>query len=141
MLFLSSGEISLSDKMAEAGKKARAGQQIRLLDLPSDAGAGYGVFETIHGCESPKAFGDHLRNVTMEFHGAPLRAFLDQITQVIRSPKPMRLIQRHYDRSCDSSGTNLCKTISRLAHQVRSDRRAAGLVSSRRRVKSQPVSD
>ena len=71
VLFLSSGEISLSDKMAEAGKKARAGQQIRLLDVPSDAGAGYGVFETIHGWELPKAFADHLRNVTMEFHGAP----------------------------------------------------------------------
>ena len=80
VLFLSSGEVGLAELMAEEGKKARAGQQIRLLEVPSNAGAGYGIFEDIHGFEAPKLFADHLRNVTMEIHGAPLRGFLDHIT-------------------------------------------------------------
>ena len=44
LLFLSSGEIGLADHMREAGKRVRAGQEVRLADLPADAGAGHGLF-------------------------------------------------------------------------------------------------
>jgi hypothetical protein len=49
LLFLSSGEIGLADHMREGGKRARPGQEVRLADLPADAGAGCGVFEELHG--------------------------------------------------------------------------------------------
>jgi putative DNA primase/helicase len=45
LLFLSAGEVGLSDHMAEAGKRSRAGQELRLVDLPADAGKGFGVFD------------------------------------------------------------------------------------------------
>ena len=44
VLFLSTGEVSLADKMLEAGRRARAGQEVRLADIPADAGAGMGIF-------------------------------------------------------------------------------------------------
>ena len=52
LLFLSSGEVSLADHMAEAGKRTRAGMEVRMLDVPLDAGAGMGGIEALHGHES-----------------------------------------------------------------------------------------
>lgn len=49
ILFLSTGEISLGDKLAEDGRRVTAGQQVRVIDLQADAGAGLGLFETLHG--------------------------------------------------------------------------------------------
>ena len=76
VLFLSTGEISLADKNNEAGKATRAGQETRLCDLPSDAGAGLGIFQDLHDHENGPAFVNTLREATGRFYGAPLRAFL-----------------------------------------------------------------
>lgn len=38
-MFLSTGELSLADKMAEIGKMLKAGQEVRLVEIPADAGA------------------------------------------------------------------------------------------------------
>ena len=46
VLFLSSGELPVEAKLSEApGRKARAGQLVRMLDVPADRGAGFGVFD------------------------------------------------------------------------------------------------
>ena len=46
VLFLSSGELPVEAKLLEApGRKARAGQLVRMLDVPADRGAGFGVFD------------------------------------------------------------------------------------------------
>jgi uncharacterized protein (DUF927 family) len=45
VMILSTGELPLSQKLAENGQRAHAGQLIRLLDLPADAGKGHGVFD------------------------------------------------------------------------------------------------
>jgi uncharacterized protein (DUF927 family) len=58
LLFLSSGEVSLADKMAEIGRRSKAGQEVRLVDIPADAGAGWGAFEELHGAPSPGAFAE-----------------------------------------------------------------------------------
>ena len=43
--FVSSGEVPLEAKLSEGKGKARAGQLLRLLDLPADRGLGFGVFD------------------------------------------------------------------------------------------------
>jgi putative DNA primase/helicase len=83
LLFLSTGELSLADKMAEAGRKTRAGQEVRLLDVPADAGAGMGIFENLHGADSAGAFAEQLRRVALDAYGAPLRGFVDQIARAL----------------------------------------------------------
>jgi putative DNA primase/helicase len=45
VLFLSSGELPVDAKLSETpGRRARAGQLVRLLDVPADRGLGFGVF-------------------------------------------------------------------------------------------------
>lgn len=76
VLFLSTGEIGLADKNIDAGKGTKAGMEVRLADLPSDAGAGLGAFEDLHDHENADAFSRTLRDAAGLFYGAPLRAFL-----------------------------------------------------------------
>jgi len=48
LLFLSAGELGLADHMAEGMKRTRTGQEVRMADIPADAGMGMGAFETLH---------------------------------------------------------------------------------------------
>jgi putative DNA primase/helicase len=46
VLYVSSGELPVEAKLSETpGRKARAGQLVRLLDVPAERGAGFGVFD------------------------------------------------------------------------------------------------
>ncbi len=78
VMFLSSGEISLADKVAEDGRGRRlaAGQQVRIVDIPADAGAGMGVFENLHGFSSAEMFARHLRSASLQNYGVAAREYL-----------------------------------------------------------------
>jgi putative DNA primase/helicase len=80
LLLLSSGEVSLADKMAEIGNRLKAGQEVRLVDIPSDAGAGNGAFQELHGAASAGAFAEEVRQATDKYYGAPIRRFLELLT-------------------------------------------------------------
>jgi putative DNA primase/helicase len=45
VIFISSGEAPFEAKLTEGKGKARAGQLLRLLDVPADRGRGFGVFD------------------------------------------------------------------------------------------------
>jgi putative DNA primase/helicase len=80
LLFLSTGEITLSDKVAEEGRaRAKAGQAVRVVDIPADAGVGLGLFETLHGCESADLFARKLKEASSRYYGTPLRTFLQAL--------------------------------------------------------------
>jgi uncharacterized protein (DUF927 family) len=85
VLFLSSGEISLADKIAENGRDRRmaAGQRVRIVDVSADAGAGMGMFENLHGFESAEAMARHLREAAQRHYGVAGRAYLKEIVPVI----------------------------------------------------------
>lgn len=77
-LFLSTGEIGLADKIAEdgRGRRAKAGQSVRVVDIPADAGAALGLFEVLHGSSDAGAFAERLRRAASEHYGTAARAFL-----------------------------------------------------------------
>ena len=77
LLFLSAGELGLADHMAEGMKRTRTGQEVRMADIPADAGAGMGAFEGIHGFAGPAVFASHLTREAQACHGAPGRAFIE----------------------------------------------------------------
>lgn len=81
VLFLSSGEIGLSDKVAEdgRGKRLSAGQQVRVVDIPADPGANLGLFEELHGFSSAEALATHLRTASASVYGTAARNFLTRI--------------------------------------------------------------
>lgn len=81
VLFLSAGEISLAQHMAEANRTTRAGQEIRLVDISADAGAGQGAWETLHGYPNGADLSQALDRAAKRYYGAPLAAFLDKLTR------------------------------------------------------------
>lgn len=90
LIFLSTGEISISDKMGEVGKKAQAGMLTRMVDIPADAGKGHRLFDTVHGFESGGALANHLQQATATYYGTAIREFIlhvigirDQLSQAV----------------------------------------------------------
>lgn len=83
LLFLSSGELGLADKIAEDGRGRRvaAGQQVRIIDVAADAGAGLGLFENLHGFPSGDTFSRHLKMAAGEHFGTAAGAFLEILTR------------------------------------------------------------
>ena len=81
LLFVSAGEVTLADHAQTAGKQTKGGAEVRLLNVDADAGAGLGLFEDIHGAESPDAFARQLKDAARRFYGAPLRAYLGRLSQ------------------------------------------------------------
>lgn len=81
LLFLSSGEKSLSDHMQEVGKRTKAGQETRMADIPADAGQRLGVFEDLHGHEGGAQFSRYLVAQAMASHGAAGRAWLHWLAE------------------------------------------------------------
>jgi putative DNA primase/helicase len=75
LLFLSSGEEGLASRLEETGKRAKAGQQVRLVEFRADPGEDLGVFETLHGFASGGALSDHLRIAAERHKGHAGRAF------------------------------------------------------------------
>jgi putative DNA primase/helicase len=77
VLFLSAGEIGLAQHMRDGGKRAKAGQEVRLVDVPADAGAGYGVFECLHGMDGGSALCARLNENAAAYYGTAALAFLE----------------------------------------------------------------
>lgn len=77
LLFLSSGEVSLSTHMAEAGKRVMAGQEVRMVDIPLDAGQGMGGVEALHGHATPGALVEAMTGAAARCYGVAGRAWLE----------------------------------------------------------------
>ncbi len=91
LLFLSAGELGLADHMAEGMKRTRTGQEVRMADIPADAGKGLGAFEDLHDFAGGAAFSSHLAREAQVCHGAPGRAFVEwACTNADSLPKRLR---------------------------------------------------
>lgn len=77
LMLLSAGEVGIAQHMASVGKTARAGQELRLVDMPADAGAGMGLFEVLHGYDAPQMLAQQLAKAADAYHGTAARAFLE----------------------------------------------------------------
>jgi uncharacterized protein (DUF927 family) len=87
LLFLSSGEVSLADHMASGPRAGRvaAGQELRLLDLPADAGHGLGIWESLNGSESPMALSEAVKASAKHHYGHAGPAFLDLLAADLKA--------------------------------------------------------
>ena len=77
-LVISSGERSIDTTMQEAGQQVKAGQSMRLLDVP--AAQTYGAWDDLHDVTSPAAFSDALKRSAGQHYGHAGRAFLEKLT-------------------------------------------------------------
>ena len=77
LLFLSSGEVSLSSLLAGVGQRVNAGQEVRLADIAADAGKGLGLFECLHGYSTANALAVALNDQTSRYHGVVGQEWLE----------------------------------------------------------------
>ena len=75
---LSTGEISLAEKIEEGGARYMAGQAVRILDIEADTRR-HGAFDALHGCCDGAAFAELLKRRTALSHGTAGLAFVDRL--------------------------------------------------------------
>ena len=80
-MVISTGEIGLADKLREEGKQVKAGQEVRLVDIPADAGKGLGLFEDLHGYDTAQLFADAIRKAAVENYGHLAPAFITRLVE------------------------------------------------------------
>jgi putative DNA primase/helicase len=81
LLIHSTGEIKLSEYAGAAGSKVKAGAQVRLVNIPADAGRGMGLFENLHGAAGAREFAEQLHNASTQQYGTAFRAFLQNFVR------------------------------------------------------------
>jgi len=77
-MVLSSGERSIETSMLDGGHKVKAGQSIRLLDIP--VAQAFGAWDELHGCPTAAGFSDKIKRSATKYHGKVGRAFLEKLT-------------------------------------------------------------
>ncbi len=85
LLFLSSGEIGLADKLAENGLKSRGGQEVRFVGLTVDKS----MLTELHGLVDAGAVVNRIKELASEHYGHAGRAFLHKLTEY----DSMRMVQ------------------------------------------------
>lgn len=79
---LSNGERSIATAMQEGGHKAKAGQGVRLLDVP--VRRAHGAFDALHGLADARALADAIRQATSTHYGHAGRQYLERLTRDAR---------------------------------------------------------
>lgn len=82
LTILSTGEISLADKMAEVGKTPMAGQNVRLIDVAADMRR-FKAFDDLHGEADGDIFAKSVKSAASKYFGVAGPAFVEEL---LRSP-------------------------------------------------------
>jgi len=80
---LSSGERMISTAMAEGGYRAKAGQSVRILDIP--VARQYGLFDDLKGLGSGAALSEAIKKAAQQSYGHAGRQFLERLTRSDRN--------------------------------------------------------
>lgn len=78
LALISSGEITVQAKLAEAKRDAKAGLEVRMIDIEADSRR-FGVFDVLHGAATPSEFADSVQASARKVHGAAGRSFVEKL--------------------------------------------------------------
>jgi hypothetical protein len=81
VLTLSSGEMPMSAKIAEGGKRAMAGRSVRMIDIQADAGCGFGCFDHGEGDGDAGSISNAIKGAARENYGMVGPEFVRQVVQ------------------------------------------------------------
>ncbi len=115
---ISTGELSLADHLQSGGVRIKAGQEARLVDIEADAGAGFGIFETLNGHANGAELADYLKQQCDANNGVLGRAFIEILADSsVRAANIARLEElvlgfEAIAVPCDASGQ-----VRRVAHR------------------------
>ncbi len=82
VLLLSTGELTIAARMSVGGFEAKAGQELRILDIPVQGR--YGLFEELHGRASGSALSDEIRNKSAQHYGHAGPMFVEALIRALR---------------------------------------------------------
>lgn len=92
ILLLSTGEENLRNIAISQGKITKAGEEIRLADIPADAGCGLGVNERLpNRFTDIGKYADHIKLAVEKFYGVALIEWLKILADVDHEEIPSRL--------------------------------------------------
>lgn len=121
LLFLSAGELSLAEHMRQGGKQAQAGQETRMADIPADAGAGFGIFDALHGHASGAALSRNCAEAAGGVYGVAGPAFirallprLDTLPDAIRALR-RAFTDRHVPKGIDGQVSRVAGRLALIA--------------------------
>jgi putative DNA primase/helicase len=77
VMLLSSGERTIGATMLEGGRRAKAGQEARLLDIP--CARRYGLFDDLRGMANGRALSDAIRTAAAVHYGHAGPAFVERL--------------------------------------------------------------
>lgn len=96
---LSTGEVSVKQMVEAGGRKSKAGQDVRLVCIPADAGADMGAFEDLHDYPDAGSFAKAIKAAACENYGHAAKAFI-------------RAFQEHREDAVQSIKEALGKSLS-----------------------------
>lgn len=99
LAFLSFGEVSLAERLAELRLTAMPGQEVRMIDLAAGEYL-HGVYQTLHDAANGAELSQRIRAACQARHGVAGPAFVEALCgdiEVWRS-KAIRLAEDLYDR-------------------------------------------
>ncbi len=117
LLFLSTGELSLEDHAAEAGKRTQAGMEVRTIQIPSSTGK-HGAFEELHSQPDGRAFADALSDACKHHYGAPFRAYAEALAaglDAYRERLKAEMKRLAYEFTPKDAGNQVGRAINRFA--------------------------
>lgn len=76
---MSSGERTIGTAMEAAGHQIKAGQSVRMLDVP--AARKYGAWDVVDDVANPAAFSDAIKRTAAKHHGHAGMVFLEKLTR------------------------------------------------------------
>lgn len=76
---LSTGEMPMQAKIKESGRKSRAGQSVRILDVPADAGNGFGCFDHAGPDGDPGKLADAIKHEAQTHYGTAGPEFIRRL--------------------------------------------------------------
>ncbi|MEJ3602382.1 DUF927 domain-containing protein [Vibrio vulnificus] len=91
-LTLSNGEIGLTELMESAGYQVKAGQLIRVIEIPAEER--FGCFADLHRFSSPSQFAEHLEKQTQKYFGT---LFTTWMTLISDKPDLEVVLQREIE--------------------------------------------
>jgi len=102
-VILSSGERTIATAMSEAGLRAKAGQSLRVMDIPVDRA--YGLFDDLKGFENGSMLSETIKSRVQRHHGFVGREFLERLTHDTRDiSKWIEQLKALPEFSCNVSG-------------------------------------
>ena len=81
VMLLSTGEVGTAAMLNEAGKTARAGHEVRLVELPADAGKKLGIFDTKGGHENAALLAEALLDGGRRHYGLAGPQFVARLAE------------------------------------------------------------